>query len=202
MPGLMFSRRRRGEMPACVCAREHVREEGRTARKRAEGVRVRGEGEERGPEGHLSISAGVKWAGCMRRIAPYGRSLINSERRRSSGASVHQPTTLKATAGVPHRRRAARAESPIRAATRSYVLIWSERGNGRCHLMENTEREIVREFRAERLPSRCLPLHRCPFPPSAFLSSAGFTCIYGSLSCGLWAFFQDKFQFFFLKSNL
>jgi len=52
--------------------------------------------------------------GCMRRIAPYGRSLINSGRRQSSGASVHRPTTWRRLPAFLIERRRLRAErSPL-----------------------------------------------------------------------------------------
>jgi len=63
-------------------------------RKGKEGVK------ERGPEGHLSISAGVKWAGAC---AVLLRTAALSLTPDAAGAAHPCTANVEATAGVPHR---------------------------------------------------------------------------------------------------
>lgn len=86
----MFSRRWRR------FSREHVRE-GRAASRKKERERERGAG------GASIYQRRREVGGCMRRIAPCGRSLINSGRRRS-GASVEsncRRSSSEETTGAP-----------------------------------------------------------------------------------------------------
>jgi len=73
--------------------RTHVHEK-RRQRKGKEGVK------ERGPEGHLSISAGVKWAGAC---AVLLRTAALSLTPDAAGAAHPCTANVEATAGVPHR---------------------------------------------------------------------------------------------------
>lgn len=127
-PRLMFS----PTLTAMPCARTRTQrrvEEVREGDKAGERARAREKGRERErePEGHLSISAGVKWAGAC---AVLLRTAALSLTPDAAGAP-HPRTLLRlATAGVP-RRRGPLALGPPRSSVEAYVLIWSARGNGR-----------------------------------------------------------------------
>lgn len=108
--------------------RPNVRREKGRQRKGKEGVK------ERGPEGHLSISAGVKWAGAC---AVLLRTAALSLTPDAAGAAHPCTANVEATAGVPHRE-----PSPIFAAVRAYL----ERARQRPVSSADGEREDAREF--------------------------------------------------------
>jgi len=147
----MFSR----HWQRCRARREHVCEEEaeRTAQERKAEKRERGS--ERKTAGGASIyQRRREVGGCMRRIAPYGRSLINSGRRRT-GASV-SIANVEATAGVPRRDGGIRPFAPkLTRSSRPYVLIWSERGNGLCHRLMENARMCARSLIVSNAPGGC-----------------------------------------------
>lgn len=160
-----------------VPRRQHVREEEAehtaregTGKREKEGVK------ERGPEGHLSISAGVKWAGAC---AVLLRTAALSLTPDAAGAAHPCTANVEATAGVPRRGGGVRSFAPRRGPSRSsrpYVLIWSERGNGRCHrLMENAKTRAsslaISNFRTRNARPSCDP------SSSTDTSNASFTGI-------------------------
>lgn len=88
--------------------RPSARHEKGRQRKGKEGVK------ERGPEGHLSISAGVKWAGAC---AVLLRTAALSLTQDAAGAAHPCMANVEATAGVPRRG----GLSQIFAAVRAYL---------------------------------------------------------------------------------